>query len=104
MHDKPSVTLAKIIELYSRPGTWMRGSFAADRNGKEVSYDSADACCFCMAGALLHFNAGAETSEYIRNAVANADNIVTYNDSLSHRYEALSWARRAYAHAVEDGQ
>lgn len=42
----------KVHELLSSPDNWTQGSFARDKNGKPVSFQSHEATCWCLIGAL----------------------------------------------------
>ena len=44
--------LNKAKELISNPNHWAKGSYAFNKQGKEVSYESNDACQFCALGAI----------------------------------------------------
>ncbi len=40
------------LEIMRDPSRWCRGALARDRDGRGVSYKSADACSFCIVGAI----------------------------------------------------
>lgn len=41
----------KIKDLLKSEAQWTKGSFARDKDGKEVPYGSPDAVCYCLLGA-----------------------------------------------------
>lgn len=52
MNYDVNAILAKVYETFNNPDAWCQGHFAIDKHGCPVSALSADACRFCLMGAV----------------------------------------------------
>jgi hypothetical protein len=79
-----TVTVLKRAKKLIETKGWTQGWFAKDRGGTQVNYDSANAVCFCIAGAVYR-TTGYSLAEGSCEAMDALKNVAPsqYRDSLS---------------------
>lgn len=98
--------LIEARKLIEKPENWTQGTFARDKNQKEVGSWESGAVCFCTIGALKHaFQEGVggdiyyEAYDALYNSIDRM-NVPKYNDSHTHE-EVLAMFDRAIASIKE---
>lgn len=46
--------MKSVREVFTSEARWTQRAFARDENGERTSCTSATACCWCLAGAIIH--------------------------------------------------
>jgi hypothetical protein len=106
--------LKRAREILSKPESWIKGAFAADKNGLAVGACGLDACSWCAEGALKEASAQlgngrylpisvfqsleAQIPEEIQNhARKNAKSLIPfYNDAEERTHEeVMAWFDKA---------
>lgn len=72
---KVSDILERAANRLDKPGAWMKGALASDRNGYIVDPQSPQACAWCLAGAIAKECHDAGCSHF---AATVADILVEY--------------------------
>lgn len=67
---------------------WTKGAYARDESGKEVDFDSPEAACFCIFGAMLRVTDGNPTPEmYDAMGLQLEKGFITFNDNANTKKE-----------------
>jgi hypothetical protein len=83
-------TLRKVRhEIFTGPETWTQGQYARNAEGRHVHVESADAVCFCFAGAIQKALDAvlAAINKRVINLVGWS--IITYNDMGARKLEDI---------------
>lgn len=82
--------LTAVKKLVSKPASWTKKTNARNVYGQEVSYEDADATCFCLNGAVnratfrinCYYDVYVKIRESLQEAAGTA-NLIAYNDDLA---------------------
>jgi hypothetical protein len=97
---KPSEELLAMRELLAGPGAWIRGTYARDRNGKDVGPYNPDAVCWCVQGAMGKLRFSEEARAYVKPLIDNS--WAAWNDDPSRTHlEVVEMIERAAVAALE---
>lgn len=104
--------LENVKKLFSKDGSWIRGSYALDDEGRQVSIGNRKACKFCLSGALWRIISEHNTYYIISKVILDcsvvksslSDNIVSLNDDiLIRRSQVIKLLDKAIVKVKEDG-